>query len=144
MIKTLVKFVHSIKQSLFNSVTELGIVIGFSFSGEVIPVGEGLLTTLTYDGVGPTDICLTDVIISDSNAEPLGVGISDCTLLDIIAFPGDMNLDELINVQDIVIIISFILGFSEPTQQQFVNGDMDENGILNILDVIRIVNEILG
>ena len=126
------------------SSSELGIVIGFSFAGNLIPVGDGLLTTLTYDGIGPTDICFEDVFISDSNAEALGTGISDCVLLDIIAFPGDTNLDEVINVQDIVVIISFILGYTNPSQQQFVNSDMDENGILNILDVIRIVNQILG
>ena len=126
------------------SSSELGIVIGFSFSGDLIAPGEGLLTTLVYDGIGPTDICFEDVTFSDSNAEALGVGVSECTLLDIIASPGDVNLDELINVQDVVVIINFILGFSEPSQQQFINGDMDENGILNILDVIRIVNEILG
>lgn len=126
------------------SSSELGIVIGFSFDGSLIPIGDGLLTTLIYDGIGPTDICFEDVIVSDSNAESLGTGISDCVLLDIIAFPGDTNLDELINVQDIVVIINFILGFSDLSEQQFVNGDMDENGILNILDVIRIVNQILG
>ena len=126
------------------SSSELGIVIGFSFDGSLIPVGDGLLTTLIYDGVGPTNICFENVIMSDSNAESLGTGISDCVLLDIIPFLGDTNLDELINVQDIVVIINFILGFSDPSQQQFINSDMDENGILNILDVIRIVNQILG
>ena len=126
------------------SSSELGIVIGFSFDGSLIPIGDGLLTTLIYDGVGPVDICFEDVIISDSNAGSLGVDISDCILLDIIPFPGDINLDETINVQDVVLIINFILGYSDPSQQQFVNGDMDENGFLNILDVIRIVNQILG
>ena len=126
------------------STSELGIVIGFSFSGDVIPPGEGALTTLSYDGLGPTDICFEDVVISDSNGDALGTGVSDCMLLDIIANPGDTTLDGLINVQDIVVLLNFILGFDEPTQQQFVNGDMNSDGILNVLDVIRIVNDILG
>ena len=124
--------------------SSLGIVIGFSFTGDLIEPGNGLLTTLTYDGVGPTDICFQDVVFSDSNANSIGVGSADCLLLDILANPGDTNLDNLVNVQDIVILINFILGFNEPNSQQLLNGDMDENGLLNILDVIRVVNQILG
>tara|TARA_Y100001970_G_scaffold62877_1_gene80388 strand:+ start:558 stop:2120 length:1563 start_codon:yes stop_codon:yes gene_type:complete len=126
------------------STSELGIVIGFSFSGDVISPGEGVLTTLSYDGLGPTDICFEDVIISDINGNPLGSGIADCMLLDIIANPGDTNLDNSINVQDIVVLLNFILNIENPSEQQFVNGDMNSDGVLNILDVIRIVNEILG
>ena len=80
------------------STSNLGIVIGFSFSGDVIPPGDGILTTLTYDGVGPTDICFEDVFISDTNGNAIGAGIDDCTLLDIVANPGDTNLDNTINV----------------------------------------------
>ena len=126
------------------STSDLGIVLGFSFSGDVIPPGEGVLTTLSYDGLGPTDICLEEVIISDINGNPLGSGVSDCTLLDIIANPGDTNLDGVVNVQDIVVLLNFILGFENPSQQQLANGDMNSDGILNVLDVIRIVNNILG
>ena len=126
------------------STSDIGIVLGFSFSGDVIPPGEGVLTTLSYDGLGPTDICLEEVIISDINGNPLGSGVSDCTLLDIIANPGDTNLDGVVNVQDIVVLLNFILGFENPSQQQLANGDMNSDGILNVLDVIRIVNNILG
>ena len=126
------------------SSSDLGIVIGFSFSGAVIPAGDGLLTTLTYTGNGPTDICINDVTLSDSNANSLGVGIDDCFLLDIVANPGDTNLDGFVNVQDIVILINFILGFSYPDDQEFINSDMNEDGIINVLDVIIIVNSILG
>ena len=122
----------------------LGIVIGFSFTGDLIQPGSGLLTTLSYEGVGPTDICFQDVVFSDSNANSIGVGSADCLLLDILANPGDTNLDNQVNVQDIVILINFILGFNEPNSQQLLNGDMDENGFLNVLDVIRVVNQILG
>ena len=57
---------------------------------------------------------------------------------------GDVNYDGEINVQDVVVLLNFILGFDNPSQQQFVNGDMNSDGILNILDVIRVVNDILG
>ncbi|RCL86996.1 T9SS C-terminal target domain-containing protein [bacterium] len=126
------------------STSDLGIVLGFSFSGDVIPAGEGILTILSYDGLGPTDLCFEDVIISDVNGVQLGTDVSDCYLLDLIANPGDTNLDGLVNVQDVVILLNFILNHDTPNQQEFVNGDMNSDGILNVLDVIRVVNNILG
>ncbi len=126
------------------STSDLGIVIGFSFSGDTIPSGEGLLTNLTYDGVGPTELCFEEIIISDSTGAQIGTAPSECIILDLIANPGDTTLDGLINVQDIVVLLNFILDFQEPTQQQFINGDMNDDQILNVLDVIRIVNSILG
>ncbi|MDC0145616.1 LamG domain-containing protein, partial [bacterium] len=48
--------------------SELGIVIGFSFDPNVfIPAGEGVLTTLSilpYNS--PTDVCITDLVVSDT------------------------------------------------------------------------------
>ena len=126
------------------STSELGIVLGFSFSGDLIPAGEGILTTLTYDGIGPSEVCFDEIILSDSTGSQISTGPTDCYMLDLIANPGDTNLDQNINVQDIVILLNFILEFEEPTQQQFVNGDMNDDQILNVLDVIRIVNSILG
>ena len=126
------------------STSDLGIVLGFSFSGDVIPAGEGLLTNLTYDGIGPAEICFEEIIISDSNGTQIGTAPTECSMLDLIANPGDTNLDESVNVQDIVVLLNFILDFDEPSQQQFINGDMNDDQVLNVLDVIRIVNNILG
>ena len=126
------------------STSNLGIVIGFSFNGDVIPSGEGLLTNLTYDGIGPAELCFEDIIISDSNGGQIGTGPSDCVVLNLIPNPGDTNLDDSVNVQDIVVLLNFILNFDEPSQQQFINGDMNDDEVLNVLDVIRIVNNILG
>ena len=48
--------------------SDLGIVIGFSLTGDSIPAGEGLLTNLWIQGSpGQTEGCLTDVVISDSS-----------------------------------------------------------------------------
>ena len=57
---------------------------------------------------------------------------------------GDVNFDGVLNVIDIVVIVSFILGNENPTEEQSITSDMNQDGILNILDVILVVNEVLG
>ena len=57
---------------------------------------------------------------------------------------GDSNFDGVINVLDIVVIVSFILGNDNPTEEQSITSDMNQDGIINILDVILVVNEVLG
>ena len=56
---------------------------------------------------------------------------------------GDVNFDGSININDIVIMVNFILG-TTPTDEQFITGDMNYDGIINIVDIILIVNEVLG
>ena len=55
---------------------------------------------------------------------------------------GDVNTDGLLNIQDIVIIINFILNIEIPTDQEIEIADMNDDGTLNVLDVILIVDEI--
>ena len=57
---------------------------------------------------------------------------------------GDSNFDGVINVLDIVVIVGFILGNEEPTEEQSITSDMNQDGVINILDVILVVNEVLG
>ena len=56
---------------------------------------------------------------------------------------GDVNFDGVLNINDIVLMVGFILG-EEPTEEQELTADMNQDGILNILDVIQVVSEILG
>ena len=56
---------------------------------------------------------------------------------------GDVNFDGSININDIVIMVNFILGTTQ-TDEQFITGDMNYDGIINIVDVILVVNEVLG
>jgi hypothetical protein len=56
---------------------------------------------------------------------------------------GDVNFDGSVNINDIVIMVNFVLG-GTPTDEQFITGDMNQDGILNIVDIILIVNEVLG
>ena len=55
---------------------------------------------------------------------------------------GDVNDDGLLNIQDIVIIINFILDIQDPSDQEFEIADMNSDGTLNVLDIILIIDEI--
>ena len=57
---------------------------------------------------------------------------------------GDINNDSQINVQDIVLLVSFVLQIDFPTDTEFMAADYNIDGILNILDVVSIVDLILN
>jgi len=57
---------------------------------------------------------------------------------------GDVNNDDIINIQDIIIIIGFILGSMTPTENQLFIGDINFDGIIDILDIVVIINIIFG
>ena len=57
---------------------------------------------------------------------------------------GDINSDLLINILDVVLIISFILEESIPTNLEFLASDLNQDDVVNVLDVVNIVNIILG
>jgi len=57
--------------------------------------------------------------------------------------PGDINGDEAVNIQDIIILINFILGTDDPDTGEFNAADINSDGVLNIQDIILVVNLIL-
>ena len=64
--------------------------------------------------------------------------ISDGTILK-----GDVNLDGKVDIQDVVITISFMLGEDVETFSE-INADMNEDDSINITDVIGIIDIILN
>ena len=52
---------------------------------------------------------------------------------------GDVNDDELVNIQDVILLVNMILN-GQPEGEADINAD----GMVNILDVIQIVNIILN
>ena len=56
---------------------------------------------------------------------------------------GDVNMDEVINILDIVLTVNYILNISDLTDYQIQLADMNADGVVNILDVISIINIIL-
>jgi len=61
-----------------------------------------------------------------------------------VGLKGDINEDDVINVQDVIISVNHALDGSIPEPSIFWAADMNNDNILNILDVIRILNVILG
>ena len=57
---------------------------------------------------------------------------------------GDINADDVVNIQDIIIIINFILDILEPSDQQFFSANINDDDVIDVLDVILLINIILG
>ena len=53
---------------------------------------------------------------------------------------GDINSDNTVNVLDVVILVSIILGNGEET----LNSDVNLDGTINVLDVVTLINLILS
>tara|TARA_Y100000593_G_C4313842_1_gene339788 strand:+ start:857 stop:3250 length:2394 start_codon:yes stop_codon:yes gene_type:complete len=82
-------------------------------------------------------------------------GNNDCTLLfsfgregsDEIApyqiGSGDITGDAIINILDVVTMVSAILGTSELTTQQFLAADITGDEMLSVLDLVALLNTIL-
>ena len=56
---------------------------------------------------------------------------------------GDINLDTVLDILDVVLLLNFILEFENPNEDQFWLSDINTDQILNILDIIALVNIIL-
>ena len=54
-----------------------------------------------------------------------------------------MNLDDSINIQDIVLIINYILGSMEFDSTQLSLADLNNDSYVNIQDIILLINIIL-
>ena len=57
---------------------------------------------------------------------------------------GDANLDNIINIVDVVLVVSFILGETELSNEQFINSDIDNNLTINVSDIIALIDIILS
>ena len=72
-----------------------------------------------------------------------GRGIWDFIMDDEPIISGDVNMDEIVNIQDLVLLVNFVLGIDSPSDQQFNAGNINGDDILNILDIIAMINIIL-
>ena len=64
-------------------------------------------------------------------------GINECIIA------GDINFDESIDILDIVLLLNYIIGTSEFSEEQLVAADYTGDSIINILDIVSLVNFIV-
>jgi hypothetical protein len=53
---------------------------------------------------------------------------------------GDANQDGELNVLDVVLMVSFVLDNSTPTEEQALISDMNQDGAIDILDIVELVS----
>ena len=90
------------------------------------------------------DILVSDQIILDEFGEVLESDVIHsmfrCGILK-----GDVIMDGVINLFDLIRTIDIILGRSpDPTASELESADFNSDGVVNILDVVGIINVILG
>ena len=56
---------------------------------------------------------------------------------------GDLNFDNSVNVLDVVIVVSIILGDYNPTSEQFDNIDFNYDGLITVQDIVNLINIII-
>ena len=57
---------------------------------------------------------------------------------------GDINFDQDINILDIVLLLNYIIGNAEFSNEQLVAADYTGDAIINILDIVTLVNFIIS
>ena len=55
------------------------------------------------------------------------------------AIIGDINSDDVINIQDIVLVVSLVLN-----NEYIYQADLNSDSIVDILDIVQLVNIILS
>ena len=80
---------------------------------------------------------------------PYGTGYFDTaapfSLVDLSTQPqGDINNDEVTNIQDIILTIGQIMGTINLTPEQVTIADINSDGTVDILDIVQLVNLILN
>ena len=56
---------------------------------------------------------------------------------------GDLNFDQSVNIQDIILMVDFILNDISFNQFQLESGDMNLDDYCNIFDIIMMIDIIL-
>mgnify|MGYP001345581247 CR=1 FL=1 len=57
---------------------------------------------------------------------------------------GDLNLDAILNIQDIILLVDLILNNPNPSYIEMLLADMNSDGGLNVADIVLLINLILS
>lgn len=130
-------------KSLFFSTGLYWLDLGGETTGQ-LEYGATMMHTFDVysDGLSNGDYTGYVKITSNGGSASFPVNLTVGSGSDIM--PGDVNMDSVLNVLDVVILVNFILEVDTPDSDQFEAGDINGDGVLNVLDVVNLVNLILG
>jgi hypothetical protein len=117
-------------------------VLGFSFDGSSMPVSDGVMVSLSFEGEQGAEVCLTNLVLSSSEGMPVFTEVGGCITLDLIE-PGDVNFDGVINVVDIVLVVNYILDALVPNYEETLAADFNQDGAINVVDIVNMVGMVL-
>ena len=138
------------------------IIYGFEALSEVEPLITNLIESIglpealsdpkvSLDGIyyehGDINInfhpCIAGVVDSDGNLNFIrwNLFITDQPLTSL--FTGDVNLDGIVNVLDIVAIVAHLLNTNQLEGEGLNRADLNYDGLINVLDVVQLVHRIL-
>tara|TARA_Y100000590_G_C15718369_1_gene1012684 strand:- start:483 stop:2174 length:1692 start_codon:yes stop_codon:yes gene_type:complete len=80
----------------------------------------------------------------DSNYSDINLCAGTCDESCACSATGDVNSDNVVNVVDIVALVSFVLGTNSPSGQQICESDINQDGLLNVVDIVALVAIVLG
>ncbi|MBT3251593.1 MAG: M6 family metalloprotease domain-containing protein [Candidatus Marinimicrobia bacterium] len=106
--------------------------------------GDLEIITGTSDGIFSLDIKSEGSVENSWNmfqGNPSRTGVANISGISIMI--GDMNEDGAIDVLDVVILVSVILGETELSGYDILAGDLNNDGDLDILDVIIMIGMVL-
>lgn len=123
-------------------------VLVFGLAGETIPAG---LDTVVYaafsvhDGVDPVEVPITlenarEAINPGDASKALGM-VNGKFTIDMF---GDVNLDRLVDVADVVSLVAYILGEISYTPRQLAASDINRDTYVNVGDLVAMIDIILG
>jgi len=125
-------------------------ILLFNTSGGTIAPGTGSILDMLFDVDvnatigGISDICFTQCLISDQNANSIPADYSDCGIFEIPACePCDVNCDGLVNIFDLQKVINVIIGI-ETDPMIIERSDVNNDGSVNIFDLQLVINCIIG
>ncbi len=107
-----------------------------------IPANESAIYTVTATSIDLVE-GIYEAFININTNTLFDINISVELQVNMNINLGDINNDTIINVLDIVQLVSFIMGDDIPTSTEEIASDFNEDGIVDVIDIVLIVNVIM-
>jgi hypothetical protein len=138
-----------LKSNLGDSSNQVTVLV-FGLNNEIIPTGSDtiLYIVLSVDSLaspGKKPLTLTnawEAISTDPDIPAKELAVTN-GFFTVDKF-GDLNLDTLVNIGDVVSLIAYILGNESMNARQLEAADINRDGNVNVGDLVGMINTILG